>query len=51
MPELTDFQLIPVNVYRTPDHLTVAAPMPGLEPEDILVELTSIMSQPGWYLS
>jgi HSP20 family protein len=40
MPELTDFQLIPVNVYRAHDHLTVAAPMPGLEPEDILVELT-----------
>ncbi len=40
MPELTGFQLIPVNVYRTHDHLTVAAPMPGLEPEDILVELT-----------
>lgn len=40
MPELTDFQLIPVNMYRTLDHLTVAAPMPGLEPEDILVELT-----------
>jgi len=40
MPELTSFQLIPVNVYRTPDHLTIAAPMPGLEPEDILVEVT-----------
>lgn len=40
MPELTDFQLIPVNIYRTHDHLTIAAPMPGLEPEDILVEVT-----------
>lgn len=35
-----DFQHIPVNVYRTHDHLTIAAPMPGLEPEDILVEVT-----------
>ncbi len=31
---------LPVKVYRTHDHLTVAAPMPGLEPEDILVEVT-----------
>ena len=40
MQESTDFQLIPVNMYRTLDHLTIAAPMPGLEPEDILVEVT-----------
>lgn len=40
MPEQTDFQSVPVNIYRLHDHLTVAAPMPGLEPEDILVELT-----------
>jgi HSP20 family protein len=33
-------QSLPVKVYRTLDHLTVAAPMPGLEPEDILVEVT-----------
>ena len=40
MPEPTDFQLIPVNIFRMHDHLTVAALMPGLEPEDILVEVT-----------
>jgi HSP20 family protein len=40
MQEQTNFQNIPVKVYRTHDHLTIAAPMPGLEPEDILVEVT-----------
>jgi HSP20 family protein len=40
MPESTDFQLIPINMYRTLERLTIAAPMPGLEPEDILVEVT-----------
>ena len=30
---------IPVTVYRSEDRLTVAAPMPGLEPEDITVEV------------
>ena len=33
-------QPIPVKVYRTADRLTVAVPMPGLEPEDIRVEVT-----------
>ena len=40
MQEQTKLQPIPVKIYRTHDHLTVAAPMPGLEPEDILVEVT-----------
>src|SRR6266566_2840079 len=40
MQEHKPLQNLPVKVYRTQDHLTVAAPMPGLEPEDILVELT-----------
>jgi len=40
MQEQTQLQPIPVKIYRTHDHLTVAAPMPGLEPEDILVEVT-----------
>ncbi len=40
MQEQTQLQAIPVKIYRTHDHLTVAAPMPGLEPEDILVEVT-----------
>jgi len=40
MQEQTPLQNLPVKVYRTQVHLTVAAPMPGLEPEDILVEVT-----------
>ncbi len=30
-----------MNVYRTAERLTVAAPMPGLGPEDITVEVTA----------
>jgi len=33
-------QHIPVNVYRTPERLMVTAPMPGLEPSNIVVEVT-----------
>ncbi|SRR6266849_1211231 len=33
-------QHIPVKMYRTYDRLMVAAPMPGLEPENIVVEVT-----------
>jgi len=40
MQDQTPLQHLPVKVYRTHEHLTVAAPMPGLEPEDILVEVT-----------
>lgn len=32
-------QTVPVKVYETDDRLTVAAPMPGIEPEDIMVEV------------
>ncbi len=32
-------QHIPVKVYRSDDKLTIAAPMPGMEPEDIIVEV------------
>lgn len=32
-------QHIPVKVYRSSDRLTIAAPMPGVEPEDIRVEV------------
>jgi HSP20 family protein len=32
-------QEIPVKVYRSDDRVTVAAPMPGLEPQDIDVEV------------
>lgn len=41
MQEQAKIQEIPVKVYRTADRLMVAAPMPGLEPEDILVEITN----------
>ncbi len=34
-------QPVPVKMYRSEDRLTVAAPMPGMEPEDILVEVTA----------
>jgi HSP20 family protein len=32
---------LPVKLYRGRDRLMVAAPMPGLEPEDIAVEITA----------
>jgi HSP20 family protein len=35
-----DVQQIPVKLYRSDDRLTVAAPMPGLLPEDVLIEVT-----------
>jgi HSP20 family protein len=41
MQEHVSPQRIPVKLYRTVDRLTVAAPMPGLEPENIEVEVTS----------
>jgi HSP20 family protein len=34
-------QRLPVKLYRSPERLTVAAPMPGLEPPDIGVEVTA----------
>ncbi len=40
MTESPKVQRIPVKMYRTPDRLTVAAPMPGVEPDDIVVEVT-----------
>ncbi len=36
----TDLEKLPVKVYRSHDRLVVAAPMPGLEPENIAVEIT-----------
>ncbi len=39
MTETPKVQSIPVKMYRTPDRLTVTAPMPGIEPEDILVDV------------
>lgn len=40
MQEQAKIQQIPVKIYRTSDRLMIAAPMPGLEPQDILVEVT-----------
>jgi HSP20 family protein len=41
MQEGLKVQQIPVKVYRTQDRLMVAAPLPGLEPENIQVEVTA----------
>ncbi len=34
-------QDVPVNVYRTASRLMVSAPMPGIEPEDIIVDVSA----------
>lgn len=41
MQEQLKQQHIPVKVYRTGERLMVAAPMAGLEPENIVVEVTA----------
>lgn len=41
MQEQVNVQQIPLKVYRSSDRLTVAAPMPGLGPEDITIEVTA----------
>jgi HSP20 family protein len=41
MQEQIGPQYVPVKVYRSEDRLTLAAPMPGMEPEDITVEVTA----------
>jgi HSP20 family protein len=40
MSERTDLQEVPVKLYRTEDLITIAAPMPGLEAENIAVDVT-----------
>jgi HSP20 family molecular chaperone IbpA len=40
MQEKQKVQIIPVKVYRSADRITVAAPLLGLQPEDILVTVT-----------
>ncbi len=40
MTETPKVQSIPVKMYRSADRLMVAAPMPGVEPDDILVDVT-----------
>jgi HSP20 family protein len=41
MQEAVEVQQVPVKVYRSAERLTVAAPMPGLGPENITVEVTA----------
>ncbi len=41
MQETQKQQHIPVKIYRTDERLMVAAPMAGLEPEDIVVDVTA----------
>jgi HSP20 family protein len=41
MPERIKVQQVPLKVYRAPDRLTVAAPMAGMEPQDIQIEITN----------
>ncbi|MBV9257847.1 MAG: Hsp20/alpha crystallin family protein [Ktedonobacteraceae bacterium] len=40
MQEQAKIQHIPIKVYRTAERLVIAAPMPGSEPEDILVKVS-----------
>ncbi len=39
MQEKAKIQHVPIKVYRSADRLMIAAPMPGLEPEDINVRV------------
>jgi HSP20 family protein len=32
---------LPVNLYRTADRVVVAVPMPGLQPEDVTIDVTA----------
>ncbi|GCE45400.1 HSP20 family protein [Thermosporothrix hazakensis] len=41
MKEQAGQQQIPVKVYRTAERVMIVAPMPGLEPDDISIEVTS----------
>jgi HSP20 family protein len=40
MQEQAKIQHIPIKMYRSAERLVIAAPMPGSEPEDILVKVT-----------
>ncbi len=41
MQEQPKHQHIPVKMYRTSDRIMIVTPMPGLEPADIVVEVTT----------
>jgi len=47
--EQAKIQHIPIKMYRTSDRLVIATPMPGSQPEDILVKVTenSVIVQGG----
>jgi HSP20 family protein len=40
MQTQTKIQSVPIKMYRTQDRLTIAAPMPGIQPEDLLIRIT-----------
>jgi HSP20 family protein len=40
MCEREKVQQVPIKMYRSADRLMVAAPMPGMEPENIVVQVT-----------
>jgi HSP20 family protein len=40
MPEKAKVQQVPLKVYRTTNRLTVAAPMAGMEPTNLTIEIT-----------
>jgi HSP20 family protein len=40
MQTRTKIQSVPIKMYRTADRLTIAAPMPGIQPEDLLIRIT-----------
>src|SRR5688572_5012213 len=44
--ELDAPQRVPVKLYRTPDRVTVAAPMPGLLPDDLVVSRARSLTGP-----
>ena len=41
LQEQLKLQQIPVKMYKTDERVMVVAPMPGLEPENIVIEVTS----------
>jgi len=40
MQTQTKIQSVPIKMYRTQDRLTIAAPMPGIQPDDLLIRIT-----------
>jgi HSP20 family protein len=40
MQDQEKIQSVPIKMYRTSDRLTIAAPMPGIQPKDLLITIT-----------